>query len=71
MDDIVVYSKDQNEHYQQLNTVLQTLAKHGLVINYDKCNFVSSCIEFLGFKVEKNLIKPSTKKWIFLKMLVP
>ena len=40
LDDIVVYSKDQAEHYRHLQVVLQLLREHELYANLAKCKFV-------------------------------
>ena len=48
LDDIVVYSKDQAEHYQHLQIALQLLRKHELYANLAKCKFVQPELHFLG-----------------------
>ena len=42
LDDIVVFSKDQAEHYKhiEVDNVLQLLRKHELYANLAKCKFV-------------------------------
>jgi hypothetical protein len=39
IDDILVYSKTEEEHDKHLRIVLQTLRKHKLYKNFDKCDF--------------------------------
>ena len=48
LDDIVVYSKDQVEHYRHLQIVLQLLREHELYANLAKCKFVQPELHFLG-----------------------
>ena len=48
LDDIVVYSKDQAEHYGHLRIVLQLLREHELYANLAKCKFVQPELHFLG-----------------------
>ena len=48
LDDIVVYSKDQAEHYRHLQVVLQLLREHELYANLAKCKFVQPELHFLG-----------------------
>jgi hypothetical protein len=39
IDDILVYSKEEEEHDEHLRIVLQTLRKHKLYAKFDKCDF--------------------------------
>ena len=48
LDDIVVHSKDQAEHYKHLQIVLQLLREHELYANLAKCKFVQPELHFLG-----------------------
>jgi hypothetical protein len=47
-DDILIYSKDLEEHIQHLATVLQTLQQHKLYLKLSKCIFASPQVEYLG-----------------------
>ena len=42
------YSKDQAEHYQHLQIVLQLLCEHELYADLAKCKFVQPELDFLG-----------------------
>ena len=48
IDDILVYSKDEQEHEQHLNIVLQTLREKKLYAKLSKCDFWLKEISFLG-----------------------
>lgn len=48
IDDIMVYSKTKEEHKEHLRIVLQTLRKHKLYTNFDKCDFYQKKIQYLG-----------------------
>ena len=39
IDDIVIYSSNENEHEEHLRTVLETLKKHQLYAKFSKCEF--------------------------------
>ena len=48
LDDIVVFSKNQADHYKHLQFVLQLLREHELYANLAKCKFVQPELHFLG-----------------------
>ena len=50
IDDILVYSKNAEEHAHHLRLVLQTLREHGLYAKFSKCEFWLRSISFLGLK---------------------
>ena len=47
IDDILVYSKKEEEHEEHLRIVLQMLRKHKLYANFDKCDFYQKEIQYL------------------------
>lgn len=51
--DILVYSKNQEEHEEHLKMVLQTLREHQLYENFSKCEFYKDKIQFLGHFILK------------------
>ncbi|ORD96477.1 POL2 [Hepatospora eriocheir] len=62
MDDIIVFSKGKEEHYNILKEILNQLAEYGLKINLDKCQFIKKEIEFLGFKIMEKKLFPAESK---------
>ena len=48
IDDILIYSKTEEEHEQHLKIVLQNLREHKLYVNFDKCDFYKRKIQYLG-----------------------
>ena len=48
IDDILVYSKDAQEHEQHLRIVLETLRENRLYAKLSKCNFWLKEVSFLG-----------------------
>ena len=48
IDDILIYSKNKEEHAQHLRIVLTRLRKHKLYANYSKCEFWLDRVQFLG-----------------------
>jgi len=48
MDDILIYSKNVEEHKQHLKQILKILRANKLYTKLSKCAFLTSCIGFLG-----------------------
>jgi hypothetical protein len=48
IDDILVYSKNEEEHVGRLHVVLQRLREHHLYAKLSKCDFWLKEIKFLG-----------------------
>src|SRR6185369_1716846 len=48
LDDILVYSHTKKEHINHLRVVLKTLRKHKLYSKISKCEFMKTCVEYLG-----------------------
>ena len=58
LDDILVASKNKEEHKRHLLTLFDRLQEHGLVIKLEKCEFGVTQIDFLGHRVDENGIRP-------------
>lgn len=61
MDDILLASKDLDEHKDLLKRVLRRLAHRGLLLNLKKCSFCCEEIDYLGYAVNSNGIRPSNR----------
>lgn len=48
IDDILIYSKSNDEHKKHLRLVLETLHKHQLYTKFSKCEFWIKKVSFLG-----------------------
>lgn len=62
LDDILIASKDLEQHQQHVKLVFEKLQNFGIVINPSKCNFGKSEVKFLGFTVNVNGIRPPTER---------
>ena len=62
IDDILVYSRNVEEHGYQLRIVLQTLRDHELYAKFSKCEFWLNEVVFLGHVVSENGIFADPKK---------
>ena len=61
-DDILVFSKSEEEHYKHLELVFQKLKENELYINPEKSTFFQNEIEYLGHIVCSDSIKVDPKK---------
>ena len=48
IDDILIYSKNREEHEEHIRLVLQVLRKHQLYAKFNKCEFLHKQIHYLG-----------------------
>lgn len=62
IDDILVASKSEQEHRCHLNEIFKRLDENGIAINQAKCEFGKPEVEFLGYLVSKEGIKPVPNK---------
>jgi hypothetical protein len=49
LDDILIFSKNQEDHDKHVQLVFATLRKHGLYAKLEKCEFDKSSMVFLGY----------------------
>jgi hypothetical protein len=62
LDDILVYSKTEEEHEQHLRMVLQVLREHQLYAKLSKCSFYQRKIHYLGHIISKEGIAVDPEK---------
>ena len=53
IDDILIYSKNREEHEKHLRVTLQLLKEHKLYAKFSKCDFWLDKVHFLGHVVSK------------------
>ena len=62
IDDILIYSKTQEEHAEHLRIALQTLREHSLYAKKEKCDFWMTDVKFLGHVVSQEGISVDPSK---------
>ena len=73
LDDILIFTKTEEEHTQAVWQVLQVLQKNKLFLRLEKCEFCKEQIEYLGLvilenKVSMDLVKVTgVREWPTLK----
>ena len=58
LDDIICFSQDKASHLKTVEEVFARLAKYGLALALPKCEFEQQKVEFLGYEVSKNGVRP-------------
>ena len=56
IDDILICSKNLQEHLKHLHIFYELVYKHGLVLSESKMEIGKTCIEFLGFRIESGQV---------------
>ena len=64
VDNILIHSKSIDEHYKLLQAVFDEIRKFNLTLRPDKCEIAFIEINFLGYHVCENSIKPSQENVI-------
>nr|GEZ18511.1 putative reverse transcriptase domain-containing protein [Tanacetum cinerariifolium] len=52
IDDILIYSKDKEEHEEHLKTILELLKREQLYAKFSKCDFWLESVQFLGHVID-------------------
>ena len=71
LDDVIVYSKTEEEHLVRLRAVLERFMEHGLKLKPSKCNFFRTEISYLGHKVSTAGMEPGTEGLKGITEIVP
>ena len=62
LDDIIIFSKTEEEHLQHLEIIFERLCEAGLKLNRSKCSFIKMHREFLGHLISEKGIEPMPDK---------
>lgn len=62
LDDILIYSKTCEQALNNLEQVLILLEREGLTLNPEKCKFLMTSVEYLGFEISNSTVKPGKAK---------
>ena len=67
LDDIIIFSKTEEENLQHLEIIFQRLHEAGLKLKWSKCSFMKLHIEYLGHLISESGIEPMPDKLSVIK----
>ena len=62
LDDVIIFSTTFEEHLERLEAVFERLKDHNLKLKASKCEFMKSCVTYLGHVVSENGIETDPDK---------
>ena len=62
LDDIIIFSKTEEEHLEHLETIFNQLREAGLKLKLQKCSFFKKHIQYLGHLISDEGIQPLPEK---------
>ena len=71
LDDILIFSKDYQEHNTHLEQVLTRLCAAGITLNRQKCEFGKTTLTFLGHVINQHGISPDPLKTAAIREMPP
>ncbi|XP_049283851.1 uncharacterized protein K02A2.6-like [Anopheles funestus] len=69
MDDVVVGGKTEEEHDENLERLLRRIQEYGFTVRAEKCAFRTDQIEYLGFIIDRQGLRPNPTKIEVIKNL--
>ena len=62
LDTILIFSRNQEEHFQHVRQVFQRLLENKLYVKAEKCEFSVTSVSFLGFIIESGQVRTCPEK---------
>ena len=62
LDDILVTGKDDTEHLNNLQRVFERLQAYDVQLKRNKCSFMSTSVEYLGYKIDAKGLHTTSQK---------
>lgn len=62
LDDILIFNRSKEEHFEHVRKVLQWLKEEKLLINLKKCTFFHNELVYMGFFISKEGLKIDLEK---------
>nr|GEX28695.1 putative reverse transcriptase domain-containing protein [Tanacetum cinerariifolium] len=67
IDDILIYSKDKEEHKKHLKTILEQLKREQMYVKFSKCDFWLESVQFLGHVIDVEGVHVDPEKVVAIK----
>ena len=67
LDDIIIFSKSVEEHFQQVKDILTTLKSAGISLKLKKCSFFTNKVKYLGHIIHPGTLEVNATHTIALK----
>ena len=71
LDDVIVFSRTEEEHLHRLRVVFGRFLEHGLKLKPSKCHFLQDQITFLGHEILADSMKPGTANLTVIAEMAP
>ena len=62
LDDIIIYSKTLEDHFNHIETIFRLLHEAGLKLKFKKCHFLKKSVNYLGHIISEDGIAPDPSK---------
>ncbi|UYV76033.1 hypothetical protein LAZ67_13002225 [Cordylochernes scorpioides] len=70
-DDFIIFSDTLEEHIQHLEKFLEICQQENIKLNYKKCEFLKTSIEFLGYTIKNGTYTPQTRNLDIINAIKP
>ena len=71
LDDIIIFSRTEEEHLEHLEKIFQKLREYGLKMKREKCDFFKKHLQYLGHVILEEGFKPLPEKIKSIKNMPP
>ena len=71
LDNIIIFSRTEEEHLKHLENILRKLREYGLKMKREKCNFFKKHVQYLGDLISEEGFKPLPEKIKSIKNMPP
>ena len=71
LDDLITASQTPEEHLEHLEKLFDRMIMHKLTLGINKCSFFQEKVEFLGFEITREGMRPGSPKTEVIKQMTP
>jgi transposase InsO family protein len=63
LDDVIIVGKDEEDHEMNLQKFIAVAQKYNITLNHEKCKFKQTAIQYLGYVISENCLKPDPDRF--------